>query len=58
MEYKNECTKCGLVEIEHRALKDYNKPSPCSVCSGETRNVMQATIISPAEGGAHGRGYK
>ncbi len=54
MIYTNKCTECCHVEDEQRPMSDYNKPSPCTACSGETRNVIKGTKIKPFTDGPNG----
>ncbi len=54
MIYRNKCTVCGLEEDEHRALADYDKPSPCTACGEETENVITNGVkIKPFTDGAN-----
>lgn len=56
MVYTNKCTVCGLIEEEHRAMADYNKPSPCTACGEETRGIIKGTKIKPfTDGPNNGR---
>jgi|TARA_B110000211_G_C13949991_1_gene495699 hypothetical protein len=51
MVYRNKCTICGLEEDEHRALADYDKPSPCIACGSETKNVVDGVRVKPFKDG-------
>ena len=51
MVYRNKCTVCGLEEDEHRALADYNKPSPCTACGSKTKNVIDGVRVKPFTNG-------
>ncbi len=57
MIYRNGCTSCGHEEDEDRRLADYDKPSPCTKCGGETKNVISSGVkIKPfTDGPNNGR---
>ena len=57
MVYRNKCTVCALEEDEHRALANYNKPSPCNACGEKTKNVISSSVrIKPfTDGPNNGR---